>query len=173
MEKSGALIPPLPKKPGWEPCLSVLRFLPRILLGIFAAGLVGISIVVCRFASEFELPSFQANNFQGLAEGLACASVVGIVAMLPGIVILLILDQCSERFRQARLRPLYAGLIGVAVFMGWCLFLLGWGLVHGMPMRWNIITIPVVFPIACFLSGATFATIVTFPRLGKRQTSPR
>jgi hypothetical protein len=147
---------PARKVPDWWP--GVGKFLTRLLLGILAAGAVGIGSVACRFAGQFGLSVFRVNSPGELFQGVAIVSFYAIAAMLPGILILLILDQCSERFRRTPWRPLYAGLIGLLVILGWSVF---FGFRH-----WSQVdSFTIIFPIACFLSGATFAKIVTFPHV--------
>jgi hypothetical protein len=160
MNGNAAAISPLRRRLDWA--LGGLKYLPRILLGIFVAGIVGIGCVAGRYASHFGLSIFRPGQLDDLILGVAVVSLSRVIAMIPGIFLLFILDRGSKRFRQARLRPLYAGAIGVFVIWGWSL------ICGSSSFAPPVDSLTVIFPIACFLSGMTFAMIVTFPGSGKQ-----
>jgi hypothetical protein len=89
-----------------------------------------------------------------------------VIALVPVALIVFILDQSSGPFRTAPYRALHGGLIGVAVILGWT------ALFCGGPVPRPFHPVWFVLPISSFLAGATFAKIVTFPRIGKRGTLP-
>jgi hypothetical protein len=153
-------------------CLSLLGLFFRLLLGLLAAWATGCGTCVAGLSIlsghppflHFGIPEWTSMLDSALAWG-AMVLCWGIAAMIPAILVLLILDQSSERFQKAPLRPLYAGGVGILVFWGWCMLLRG--------RLWpQIDATSIILCVACFLSGVTFAAIVTFPRMSRLWTLP-
>jgi quinol-cytochrome oxidoreductase complex cytochrome b subunit len=139
-----------------------MKLIARIVLGILAAAGTGAVTILCFFAllSGGIWPSLR---FHDIVSSIAMFSLFSVVAVVPGIFIVLFLDQSFARFRQSRSRKIYCGFIGILVMGLWCLLLGGF---KPIPV---INPAALVFAIASFLSAFVFSSLVTFPSPGSTE----